>query len=76
MHGFLRMLSRAGVLLDGGPENPAINLKHQFVYAKDISDVLKASQVPYPSPDHITIDLDQNTWHVAQAVMKGGWRPR
>ncbi len=66
----------AGVLLDGGPENPAINLRHQFILAKDISDVLKASDVPYPSPDHMTIDLDQNTWHVAQAVMKGGWRPR
>jgi hypothetical protein len=61
--------------MDGGYSNPKINLQKEWFTAENIAGLFKKYDVTKEF-DHLTIDLDLNTWHVLQAVLQAGYRPR
>jgi hypothetical protein len=65
-----------GLMMDGGFFIPKVNLQREFVYSWNIMQPFQKHKVPHPSFDHLTVDLDQNTFGVALAVLRGGYRPR
>jgi hypothetical protein len=71
----LREKGWTGLLMDGGNENPEINLKKEFFTAENIAGHFAKYKVPRRF-DHLTIDIDQNTFWVLQAVLQAGYRPR
>lgn len=62
--------------MDGGNYRPEINLQKEFIYSFNIVQLFQKHKVPYPVIDHATVDLDQNTFWVALAMLRGGYRPR
>lgn len=63
-----------GLLMDGGHENPAINLKKEFITAENIVSLFQKYQVPQEF-DLLSIDIDRNDFHVWAALMPH-YRPR
>jgi hypothetical protein len=63
-------------MMDGGYYNPQLNLQKEFIYSHNIVQLFQKHKVPYPSFDHLTVDIDLNTFAVALAVLRGGFRPR
>ena len=56
-----------GLMLDGGYENPAINLKKAFVTADNVAQLLASQGVPEEF-DLLSIDIDGQDWHVWRAL--------
>uniref|UniRef100_A0A7S0S172 Uncharacterized protein n=1 Tax=Chlamydomonas leiostraca TaxID=1034604 RepID=A0A7S0S172_9CHLO len=70
-HGF------RGLMMDGGHANPATNLQRELIDAGNIAPLIAKHGVPPSTPlDHLTVDIDLNTFWVAAAVLRGGYRPR
>lgn len=65
-----------GLLMDGGHSRPEINLQKEMMYSHNIASLFSKHSVPSPSFDHLTVDLDQNTFWVALEVLRAGYRPR
>lgn len=65
-----------GLLMDGGNYKPEINLQKEFIYSHNIVDLFKKYKVPTAPFDQATLDIDQNTFWVAQEVLRAGYRPR
>jgi hypothetical protein len=63
------------LVVDGGFSNPSINLVQEYMTAESIAGILRKYRVPR-SFDHLTVDLDLNTWWVLQGVLRRGYRPR
>lgn len=61
--------------MDGSHEDPAINLHTEFFTADNIAQHFAKYSVP-PQFDHLTIDIDLNTFWVLHAVLHAGYRPR
>jgi hypothetical protein len=71
----LRQQGWTGLLMDGNNENPQINLKREFFTAESIAGLLEKYSVP-KTFDHLTIDIDQNTFWVLHALLLAAYRPR
>lgn len=65
----------AGLMMDGGNSRPEINLRQEFFNAEGIAHQFARHAVPWRF-DHLTIDIDQNTFWVLHAVLRAGFRPR
>lgn len=72
---YLRDQGWRGVVLDGGHADPSINLWQEHMTADNIAGLMRDHRVPRGF-DHLTVDLDMNTWWVLQALLKRGHRPR
>lgn len=62
--------------MDGGHSNPAINLHTEFMRSDNIADLFRKHNVPFPAFDHLTADIDLNTWYILRAALAAGFRPR
>eukprot|EP00798_Chlamydomonas_sp_ICE-L_P015636 gene15636-21745_t len=62
--------------VENGRENPAINLHKEWMDAETIVSLFEKYNVPKPVFDHLTTDIDLNTFHVLRAILAGGYRPR
>jgi hypothetical protein len=63
-----------GLLMDGGHEDPAINLRREFVTAENVGDLFAKYGVP-SEPDLLSIDIDGNDYYVWRALAPR-WRAR
>jgi hypothetical protein len=66
-----RLVREAGwraLLLDSGHENPAINLRCEFLTSTTIGDVFRRWNVP-ARPDYISIDLDSTDLWIFRALL-------
>ncbi|WP_269538821.1 hypothetical protein [Cerasicoccus fimbriatus] len=62
------------LLLDGGNENPAINLHQHFLYSHNICEIFRKYNVPQ-EPDYVSIDVDSTDMWLFDAVLKE-FKPR
>ncbi len=62
-----------GLLMDGGHENPEINLHREFITAENIEQLFKKYNVPEEF-DLLSIDVDGNDYWIWKAVT--AYRPR
>jgi hypothetical protein len=69
-HGF------SGLMMDGGHSKPEINLQQEMMFSHNIVQLFKKHKVPLAGFDHLTVDIDQNTFWVALEVLRAGYRPR
>lgn len=51
--------------MDGGNENPAINLHKEFITSDNIVDLFKKHEVPHPDFDHLT-----GAWGMLEATAR------
>ncbi|GAX72869.1 hypothetical protein CEUSTIGMA_g324.t1 [Chlamydomonas eustigma] len=65
----------SGLMLDGSHSNLSINLQPEFMTSKNIDTLLNKHRVPMHF-DHMTVDIDLNTFWVLHAVLAAGFRPR
>ncbi|WIA15842.1 hypothetical protein OEZ85_012597 [Tetradesmus obliquus] len=65
-----------GLMMDGSNSRPEINQQQEMMFSHNIAALFKKYNVPRPGFDHMTVDLDQNTFWVALEVLRGGYRPR
>ena len=65
-----------GLLMDGGHENPEINLHKEFITAANINDLFHKHGVPEGEFDLLIIDIDFNDFWVWQQIDHGKYRPR
>ena len=65
----------SGLLMDGSNQNNSINLHQEFFTAENVADLLAKYSVPRHF-DHLTLDIDQNTFWVLHSVLLAGFRPR
>lgn len=63
-----------GLLMDGGHENPALNLRREFITAENVNALFEQYGVPR-EPDLLSIDLDGNDYYVLRALAQH-WHPR
>ncbi len=71
----LNILGWTGLLLDGGHDNPAINLHKHFLFHANIAELFKKYNVP-TEPDYISNDMDSHDWFVMLGILEAGYRPR
>lgn len=57
-----------GLLLDGGNENPAINLHQHFIDAENIGSLLAKYDVPREL-DLLSVDVDRNDWYILRNLV-------
>ncbi|KAF6252969.1 hypothetical protein COO60DRAFT_478397 [Scenedesmus sp. NREL 46B-D3] len=69
-HGF------SGLMMDGSNSRPEINLQQEMMFSHNIVQLFQKHKVPHPGFDHLTVDIDQNTFWVALEVLRAGYRPR
>ena len=62
------------LLLDGGNENPKINLYKHVLYPDNIIDIFKKYQVPI-NPEFISIDVDSIDLWLFQAILQSEFNP-
>jgi hypothetical protein len=61
-----------GLLMDGGYENAAINLKKEFITRENIVSLFQKYDVP-KRIQLLSIDLDRNDLYVANEIVKAGY---
>eukprot|EP01125_Pyxidicula_operculata_P017871 TRINITY_DN6306_c0_g1_i4.p1 TRINITY_DN6306_c0_g1~~TRINITY_DN6306_c0_g1_i4.p1 ORF type:complete len:315 (-),score=36.62 TRINITY_DN6306_c0_g1_i4:25-969(-) len=64
-----------GLLLDGGHDNPSINLHKHFITPENIVELFKMYSVPEEF-DYLSVDIDSPDVFILEAIFKGGYRPR
>jgi hypothetical protein len=64
-----------GLLLDGGNENPTINLHRHFLFASNIVQLFEQYKVP-KELDYLSCDMDSHDLFVLEAILRAGYRPR
>ena len=64
-----------GLLLDGANENPAINLRKEFITPDNIVSLFDKYRIPI-EPDYVSIDIDSTDLWLFRALILGGYRPR
>jgi hypothetical protein len=69
-----RQFGWTGLLLDGGYENPAINLYKEYITAENINELFAKYNVP-GNLDFLSIDIDYNDFYVWKALDKK-YQPR
>eukprot|EP00882_Tetradesmus_deserticola_P010799 GHRQ01011408.1.p1 GENE.GHRQ01011408.1~~GHRQ01011408.1.p1 ORF type:complete len:269 (+),score=24.59 GHRQ01011408.1:189-995(+) len=69
-HGF------SGLMMDGSNSRPEVNLQNETISSHNIVQLFSKYKVRHPRFDHLTVDIDQNTYWVALAVLRAGYRPR
>lgn len=57
-----------GLMMDGSNENPGINLWREYFRAENIVSLFQKHDVPHPTFDVLSIDIDLNTWCVCCIV--------
>lgn len=62
--------------MDGSNYRPEVNLQKEFIYSRNIVQLFEKYNVPHPSFDQLTVDVDLNNFWVVLAVLRGGYRPR
>jgi hypothetical protein len=67
------VLGWTGLMMDGSHENCSINLRKEFITAKNINELLKKYGVPLGF-DLLSIDIDYNDFYVWYAIKN--YRPR
>jgi hypothetical protein len=72
---YLRDRGWRGLVMDGSHADASINLHKEAITADSIVALFRKHTVPQAF-DHLTVDLDLNTWWVLHAVLQGGYRPR
>ncbi|KAI8806775.1 hypothetical protein BJ742DRAFT_351400 [Cladochytrium replicatum] len=73
---FLReRLGWTGLLMDGGNENPKINLHKEMMSKNNIMELFKKYSVPADF-DLLSVDLDYNSYWVWRAIDHRVYRPR
>jgi hypothetical protein len=72
---YLREQGWTGLQMDGSNHNESINLHQEFFTAENIAGLFAKYNVPKKF-DHMTVDIDMNTFYVLQAVLQAGYRPR
>ncbi|KIZ07535.1 hypothetical protein MNEG_0424 [Monoraphidium neglectum] len=73
---YLRTQGWTGLLMDGSHENADINLHTEYMRSENIVDLFKKYNVSHPVFDHLTADIDLNTFWVLRAILDAGYRPR
>lgn len=63
-------------MMDGSNSRSEVNLQQEFIYSYNIIQLFEKYNVPRPSFDQLTVDVDMNNFWVALAVLRGGYRPR
>ena len=64
-----------GLLLDGGNDNPAINLHREVITPENVVQLFEKDRVP-KEPDYVSIDIDSADLWVFRSLIKGGYQPR
>lgn len=64
----------SGLLMDGGHDNPAINLHRAFITRENIVSLLRKYNVP-KSFDLLSVDIDGNDYHVLKSILRH-YQPR
>lgn len=64
-----------GLLIDGGKENLAINLRKHLLYQDNIAEIFRTYGVPREL-DYLSCDMDSHDLFVLEAILKGGYHPR
>jgi len=64
-----------GVMMDGGYKNESIGLFQEYITADNIAQLFQKHSVPMVF-DHLTVDIDLNTYHVLARILAAGYRPR
>lgn len=64
-----------GLLMDGGHENPAINLHKHLITSRNIVHLLGQYGVPH-DVDYLSVDLDTADLWVVRSILLAGYRPR
>lgn len=65
----------SGKIMDGGHTDPNRNLTQHFFSSVNIVSLFQLYAIPKEF-DHLTVDVDLTTYHIANALFKSGYRPR
>lgn len=63
------------LLLDCDYENPAINLKREFLHPDNICSIFEKYNVP-KNLDYLSIDVDSSDLWLLRALLNGRWKPK
>jgi hypothetical protein len=47
-----------------------------MIFKHNVVQLFQKYDVPFPEFDHLTVDIDMNTFHLAREVLAAGYRPR
>lgn len=61
--------------MDGGHENPSINLHREMIFPNNISTLFRKHHVPLQF-DYLSVDLDSFDLFVLYNILEAGYRPR
>jgi len=67
--------AKASLLMDGGNENSAINLRKVIFWPDNILDLFKKFNVK-KNFDFLSVDTDSYDFFMTEAILKGGYQPR
>ena len=66
---------KASLLMDGGHENPEINLKKVIFWPDNILSLFEKFGVQKEF-DFLSLDVDSYDWFMLEAILNGGYSPR
>lgn len=65
-----------GLLMDGGHEDPKINLRREMIFKENIVSLFEKYGVPFPEFDMLSVDVDMTDFWVTHEILSKGYRPR